>query len=305
MAQIAIIGAGNVGANVAFFVAERNIGSVVMYDIQEGMATGKALDMMEAAPIRGYQYGISGTDDFKDVLDTDVAIMAAGTGRVPGMKREDLFTKNLDLIDGIARDMADYKGSVVLATEPVDLMVKRFQETSGLPASRVMGLGGVLDSTRLSHALGRTLGITTENISALVIGRHSDQMMILPDYCRVSGVPVAALMDQGDLERVMEETRTAGDVIVEMSQRASSFYGPSAAAADVVEAIIRDTGRVLPVSFVWDGDGHYGIKDVAMSLPAVLNRSGITRAMEPVLSDEQVAALKGSADELQAIYGRG
>lgn len=305
MAQIAIIGAGNVGANIAFFVAEKNIGSVVLQDIQDGMAMGKALDMMEAAPIRGYQYGITGTDSFDDVLDTDVAIMAAGTGRVPGMKREDLFTKNRDLIDGIARDMADYTGTVVLATEPVDLMVMRFRETSGLPASRVLGLGGALDSTRLRHLISQELGVTTENISTMVIGRHSSQMIPLPEYCRVSGVPITALMETDDINAVIEATRSAGDAIVEMSQRASSFYGPSAAAADIIEGVIRDTGRVLPVSFVWDGDGHYGIRDVAMSLPAVIGRSGITRVLEPVLTDDHVTALKRSADELQAIYGRG
>jgi len=303
MAQIAIIGAGNVGANSAFFIAERNIGGVVMYDIQEGLATGKALDMMEAAPIRGYQHGIRGTDRFGDVLETDVVVMAAGTGRVPGIKREDLFVKNIELIDQLASDLSGYKGTVILATEPVDLMVMRFQEKSGLPASRVLGLGGALDSTRLRFFLGRALGITTENISATVIGRHSDEMIVPLEYCRVSGVPVSHLMEQGDLEAVINETRTAGDVIVEMSQRASSFYGPSAVAADVVEGVIRDTGRVLPVSFVWDGGGHYGISGVAMSLPAVLGFAGISRAMEPVLQENQIATLRSSADELRRIYG--
>jgi malate dehydrogenase len=302
MANIAIIGAGNVGANTAFFVAERNIGSVVMYDIKEGLAKGKALDMMEAAPIRGYQHAISGTDSFDDVLDSDVAVMAAGSGRVPGMKREDLFAKNLSLIDALAEQMKGYTGTVILATEPVDLMVMRFREKSGLPVSRVIGLGGTLDSARLRFGLSEALGITTENISALVMGRHSDQMIVLPDYCRVSGVPVGTLLSAEELDRVVTEMRSAGDEIVNLSQRASSFYGPSAVAADVVEAVAWDTGRVLPVSFVWDGSGHYGVRDVAMSLPAVLGWTGVVRALEPTLSDEQVATLTSSATELTAIY---
>lgn len=302
MANIAIIGAGNVGANTAFFIAEKNIGGVVMYDIQDGLAQGKALDMMEAAPIRGYQHRISGTNDFADVMDTDVAVMAAGTGRVPGMKREELFSKNLELIDSLAADMASYSGTVLLVTEPIDLMVMRFREKSGLPASRVLGLGGTLDTARLRYALSRALGITTENISATVIGRHSDEMLVLPEYCRVSGVPALRLMNDEAFAAVVEQTRTAGDEIVELAQRASSFYGPSAVAADVVQALLWDTKRVLPVSFVWDG--QYGIKDVAMSLPVVLGFAGIERVLEPSLSQDQVRDLKASADEIASIYAK-
>jgi malate dehydrogenase len=302
MANIAIIGVGNVGANTAFFIAEKNIGSVVMYDIQDGLAQGKALDMMEAAPIRGYQYGISGTNSMDDVADTSVAVVAAGTVRQPGSKRDDLFTQNAEIIDGIAESMKGYGGTVVIATEPVDLMVMRFREKSGLDASRVVGLGGVLDSTRFRYALSRELGITTENITATVVGRHSDQMMPLVDYSRVNGVPVSTLMDEVHLAKVIDETRNAGDLIVEMSQRSSSFYGPSAAAADVVQAIVWDTKRILPVSFVWDG--QYGIEGVAMSLPTVLGFTGIERVLEPKLGQDQVQILKKSADELASIYAK-
>lgn len=303
MANIAIVGAGNVGANTAFFIAERNIGSVVMYDVQDGLAQGKALDMMEAAPIRGYQYGISGATSVEETLDTHVLVITAGSVREPGTKREDLFARNIQIIDDLASQLSGYTGTVVIGTEPVDLMVMRFREKSGLDASRVIGLGGVLDTTRLRYALSRELGVTAENINAMVIGRHSDQMMALPDYTRVSGVPAGTLMDQGDLEQVIEETRRAGDIIVEMSQRSSSFYGPSAAAADVVQAVLWDTKRILPVSFVWDG--QYGIDGVAMSLPVVLGFTGVERVLEPNLSQDQVRQLKQSADEISAIYAKG
>ena len=202
----------------------------------------------------------------------------------------------------VAAQMRDYGGTVVIATEPVDLMVMRFREKSGLDASRVVGLGGVLDSTRFRYALSRELGVTTENINAVVIGRHSDQMMPLADYSRISGVPVSTLMEQSALEAVIEETRNAGDLIVEMSQRSSSFYGPSAAAADVAQAIVWDTKRILPVSFVWDG--QYGIDGVAMSLPVVLGYTGIERVLEPNLSQDQVRELKKSADEISSIYAK-
>jgi len=299
MANIAIIGAGNVGANTAFFIAERNIGSVVMYDVQDGLAQGKALDMMEAAPIRAYQYAISGTDSWDEVRESSVAIVTAGSVREPGSKREDLYLRNRDIIDDIAHNLADYSGTVLIATEPVDPMTMRFVTASGLPRERVLGLGGVLDSVRLRYILARVLGITAENITATVIGRHSDQMIALPEYTRVSGVPVSMLMEQTDLEGAIEETRRAGDVIVEMSQRASSYYGPSAAAADVCQAVLWDTHRVLPVSFVWDG--QYGIDGVAMSLPAVLGKTGIDRILEPVLDDNMVATLSDSAEELRTI----
>lgn len=302
MANIAIIGAGNVGANTAFFIAEKNIGSVVMYDVQDGLAQGKALDMMEAAPIRAYQYGISGTDSWDDIRASTVAVVTAGAVREPGMKREDLYARNREIIDSVAGELTGYEGTVVIATEPVDPMTTRFLTSSGLPRERVLGLGGVLDSVRLRYVLGRMLGITTENIAAMVIGRHSDQMIVLPEYTRVNGVPVSMLMEQADLDAASEETRQAGDVIVDMSQRASSYYGPSAAAADVCQAILWDTHRVLPVSFVWDR--QYGIEGVAMSLPAVLGRTGIDRILEPVLDDSRVATLKRSAEELRAITAK-
>jgi malate dehydrogenase len=218
------------------------------------------------------------------------------------MKREDLFSQNIQIADQIAGELAGYSGTVVVGTEPVDLMVMRMREKSGLDATRIIGIAGVLDSTRFRYALSRRLGITSENINAMVVGRHSDQMMPLVTYSRVSGVPVDALLDQADLEQIMEEIRKAGDIIVEMSQRSSSYYGPSAAAADIAQAITSDTKRILSVSFVWNG--QYGIDKVAMSLPVVLGHAGVERVLEPNLSQDQVRALKASADEIAAIYGK-
>jgi malate dehydrogenase len=299
MANIAIIGAGNVGANTAFFIAERNIGSVVMFDVQDGLAKGKALDMMEAAPIRGYQHTIAGTDSYDEVLQSQVAIVTAGAVRQPGAKRDELFSSNRTIIDEVASNMKGYTGTVVIATEPVDPMVTQFVRTSGLPSERVIGLGGVLDSTRLRYVLGRTLGVTTENVSAMVIGRHSDEMIALPEYSRVSGVPITMLMGATEVETAVEETRRAGDVIVEMSQRASSYYGPSAAAADVCQALLWDTRRILPVSIVLSG--QYGIEGVALSLPAVLGASGVERIIEPKLDRKDIETLKRSAESIRAM----
>lgn len=303
MANVAIIGAGNVGANTAFFIAERNIGDVLLYDLQFGTAAGKALDMMEAAPIRGYQYSIRAIESVAAARDSALTVIAAGSGREPGMRREDLFARNIAVVDELARELSGYPGVVLIATEPVDLMVMRFQQTSGIDRRRVLGLGGALNSARLRHILSRRLHITTENISATVIGRHSTAMIPLLDYSRINGIPVSVLLDEETRESVIEETRNAGDLIVEMSQRASSYYGPSAVAADIAQAVLWDTKQIMPVSFVWDG--HYGISDVAMSLPVVLGRKGVERILEPALTEEQKHALLESAGNVEKIWATG
>lgn len=302
MANVAIIGAGNVGANTAFFIAERNIGDVLLYDLEYGTAAGKALDMMEAAPIRGYQYGITAVESLQETQDSVVMVIAAGSGREPGMQREDLFDRNVAIVDSLADELRDYAGVVLIATEPVDLMVQRFQQQSGLDAHRVIGLGGALNSARLRHILSRRLGITTENISATVIGRHAGSMIPLLDYSRVNGIPVPVLLDEETQTQVIQETRGAGDLIVEMSQRASSYYGPSAVAADIVQAVVWDSRRIMSVSFVWDG--QFGVSGVAMSLPVVLGRTGVQRVMEPVLSDADRTIIRRSAEEVRTIAAR-
>ncbi len=304
MANIAIIGSGNVGANTAFFIAERNLADVVMYDIQEGLAAGKALDLMEAAPIRGYQYGIRAVKSMDEVLSAEMVVVTAGIVREPGMKREALLVRNREIIDSVASHFTEYGGVVAIATEPVDLMTMRFVATSGMESTRVVGLGGVLDATRLRHVLSEKTGISSENISAMVVGRHSDQMIPLMDYCRVNGVPVEVLIGADGFAEAAETTRTAGDVIVEMAQRASAYYAPSAAAADVCEAVIRDTKRILPVSFVWGDDEPYGVSGlagIAMSLPVVLGSSGVERVMKPRLTEKQWAKLRRSAAELESL----
>jgi malate dehydrogenase len=303
MAHIGILGAGNVGANTAFFLAERNIGDIILYDIDIGVATGKALDLMEAAPIRGYQYGIHPVEDPGALLETSCLVVAAGAGRQPGMRREDLYERNSDLIDTIGASLKGYEGVVVVATEPVDLMVQRLQAASGLAWSHVLGVGGVLNSTRLRHIIARRLGLTAESITATVIGRHSEHMQPLLEYTRVNGVPATVLLDEEEQAAVVQETRNAGDLIVDMSQRASSYYGPSAAVTDIVQAVIWNSHRILPVSFSWQG--HYGIQGVAMSLPAVLGSSGIERVLEPQISQDVLRVLQQSAQDMQTLLAKG
>ena len=303
MANIGIIGSGNVGANTAFFIAEKVVGDVLLHDIQEGLSKGKALDMMEAAPVRGYRTEIQGTDNLEEVLKAPIIIVAAGAVREPGMKREDLFDRNKETISELARSMKGSSSVVLLATEPVDLLTAVFVRESGLPRSQVLGLGAILDATRLRYLIADELGVAMDNVATTVIGRHSDAMIPLPDYCTVSGVPVGKLLTRERLDELFEKTRRAGDLIVEMAQRANSYYAPSAAACDVAEAVHRNTRRIMSLSIVLDGE--YGLKGVAMNVPVVVGRNGAERVMLPNLSAAEESQIKQSADNLSAALEQG
>lgn len=297
MAQIGIIGSGNVGANTAFFLAERNVSHVCLYDVKEGLSTGKALDLMEAAPLRGYQYRLKGTDDIQEALDSQVLLVAAGEIRSTGEQREDLYERNAKILDDLASQLSGYSGVIIVATEPVDPLTMRLVK-NGSDRKRVIGVGGVLDSARLRALIARELGAAQEDVKATVIGRHSHDMIALPAYCSVAGVPVTTLISNARLAELVEETRQAGDRIVELAQRTNAYYGPAAAATDVAEAIIRDTRRILSVSTVLSG--QYGITDVAMSLPALIGSGGVERVLEPRLTDDELAQFAKSAASLKA-----
>jgi malate dehydrogenase len=298
MTHIGIVGSGNVGANTAFFAAERNIGNVCLYDVKEGLSTGKALDMMEAAPLRNYQYSVSGTDSIQDALDSQVLIISLGAIREPGQKRADLYDANLPAVTEVGKKLSGYKGVVVLATEPVDTLTAELVRASGLPASRVLGLGGHLDVLRLRYLIARELGTAVADVSAQVIGSHSRDMIPLLDYCSVAGVPLAKLLSHDRIASIFETMLTAGDEIVELARRTNSFYGPAAAAVDVAEAVIRDTNRVLSLSTLLSG--QYGIKDVALSLPTMVGAQGASRILEPKLTDNELSILTSTAEILSA-----
>ncbi|MEE8440988.1 MAG: malate dehydrogenase [Spirochaetia bacterium] len=298
MALIGIVGSGNVGANTAFFAAEKNIAPIRMYDIKEGLSTGKALDMMEAAPIREYQFQIDGTDDLNDVTGAEVIIIAAGVVREPGMKRSDLYPTNRAGIEKIASQLTGFAGVVVVVTEPVDHLVRLVVETSGVPWQRVLGLGGALDSMRLRYLIAGELKVATGAVAATVVGSHSDEMIPLARYTTVSGVPITALLTQDRIDHLFEETRRAGDTILDHFKRATSYYGPAAAASDVAEAVIRDSHRILSVSFMLTG--QYGISDVSMSLPAVIGREGVIRVLEPRLSEQELSQFTASSAAVAA-----
>jgi malate dehydrogenase len=305
MHYVTVIGSGNVGANTAFFIAERGITDVALYDIRDGLARGKGLDMMEAAPIRRYRNRIWEAKSLDVVAETETVILAAGTVRTPGMKREDLFEQNRSIVSELAPELARLapQAKFLVATEPVDLITTEFLKRSGLDRSKVMGIGGCLDVTRLRYFAAQELGLSPENISATVIGRHSDAMIVMLRYCSVSGLPLTTLLSDEQQRKIVDQTRQAGDLIVNMAQRSSAFYAPSAAIVEVVDAIHMDLRRVTCVSLLLQGE--YGINGVAMSLPAVIGRNGIERVLTLRLTEEEQQRLRSSAGELEKILAAG
>jgi malate dehydrogenase len=300
---VSIIGGGNVGANAAFFIAEKGVTDVLLVDIQPGMSRGKMLDIMEAAPIRRYRNSLNGSDSLDDIRGSQLVVLAAGAIRTPGMRREDLFTTNAPLV----RDLAPRIGrlapdaTVIVATEPVDSLTALFVMASGMPRTRVLGLGGILDSTRLRALIARELDLSMEVVTAMVIGRHSDDMICLPRYCSVSGVPLPHLLAPERMAAIVEETRTAGDLVVEMAKRSSSYYAPSAAVAELADSVHMNLRRIFPMSIVLDGE--YGVRGAALSLPLVIGEKGAVRVLTPELTEAEQATFRESARKIAAAIG--
>ena len=300
MAQVSIIGGGNVGANAGFFIAEKGVTDVLLVDIKPGLSRGKMLDIMEAAPIRRYRNHLRGSDSLEDIRGSEFVVLAAGAIRSPGMRREELFTVNSGLVAELAPEIARLapEAVVLIATEPVDGLTTVFTRASGLPRTRVMGLGGILDSTRLRALISRELNVSMEVVSALVIGRHSDDMVCLPRYCSVGGVPLPLLLSPEKVASLVEETRTAGDLVVELAKRSSAYYAPSAAIAELADSIHMDLNRVFSVSLVLQGE--YGVTEAALSVPALVGARGAARILTPELTAQERAVLQESARKITA-----
>ncbi len=305
MSRVSIIGSGNVGANAAFFIAEKGVTDVLLIDVKQGLSRGKALDIMEAAPIRRYRNSLVGSDSLADIHGSQMVVIAVGAIRAPGMRREDLYGENAPLIQELAPQVARLAPDsiVVMATEPVDSLTTLFTLRSGMPRTRVLGLGGILDSMRLRALIARELDVSMEIVSALVIGRHSDDMICLPRYCSVSGVPLPQLLPPERIAAIVSETRSAGDLVVELAKRSSAYYAPSAAIAELADTVHMNLARIFPVSLVLDGE--YGIKDAALSVPAILGEKGVSKILTPELTREEKEALGQSARLIASVVQGG
>ena len=307
MKRISIIGSGNVGTNTAFFIAERRAANVMLVDVKDGVAAGKSLDLMEAGPIRAYVSAIRGSVKIDDIAGSDAVIIAAGRVRKPGERREDLYRDNAPVVGAIARDIKRLapEAVVINIVEPVDLLTLLVQETVGADRFRVLGVGGLLTATRIRYLVSRELHVSPREVTGLIIGPHHPSMVFLRDTIRVSGIPAAKLLGDERLGQLIEEARNAGDTILQLAQRSTSYYAPSAAAATLVDAIIGNSNALLPVSVRCEGE--YGVRGLAIGVPAYVGERGVSRVLELKLSaadqdafNQAAAALRAAHDSLAA-----
>jgi malate dehydrogenase len=299
MPKISVVGAGNVGASTALYLAEAELGDVMLVDILEGVAKGKALDLLEAGPVRGYDSMIEGSGDMRAIEGSDLVIVTAGLPRKPGMSRLDLLKANADIIRGVAQAIKDHapKAFVIMITNPLDVMTYLTYRITGFPRERVMGMAGVLDSARFRAFLAMEIGVSVEDIQAMVLGGHGDTMVPLLSYSTVGGVPIGKFVGKERLAQIVQRTRDGGAEIVKLLQTGSAFYAPAASAVQMAEAILKDKKRLLPVAVYLNGE--YGFKDIYLGVPAMLGSRGIERIVELDLTAEEKAALAKSAEEVQ------
>ena len=297
--KIACIGAGNVGAAAAQYCAEMDLGDVVLTDIVEGMPQGKALDLTQAGPIRGYNAMVQGTNDYKDIEGSDVVIITAGLPRQPGMSRLDLLEKNANIMGDICGNVTTYapNSTVIIVTNPLDVMTYAAFKKLGFPPERVVGMAGCLDSARMRAFVAMELNTSMKNVDTMVLGSHGDTMVPLPQYTTVSGIPITRLLSQDRIDAIVERTRKGGGEIVSLLKTGSAYYAPAASAARMAQAIIRDEKQLLPCSALLNG--QYGLEDVYIGVPVRLGKGGVEGILELDLSQDELKALQESAEEVR------
>jgi malate dehydrogenase len=299
--KIALIGAGQIGGTLALLSAQKQLGDVVLFDIFAGTAKGKSLDLEQAGSVIGYDADLKGTDDYADIAGADVCIITAGFPRKPGMSRDDLVGKNLEVISQVAAGINRYAPNafVICITNPLDVMVTALQKKSGLPASKVVGMAGVLDSARFTLFLARELNCSVEDITALVLGGHGDTMVPLLRYTSVGGIPVGNLIEPARLEEIVQRTRKGGGEIVGLLGNGSAFYAPAASAIAMAESYLLDKKRVLPACALLDG--QYGVDGYYIGVPVKIGAAGIEQIYELELTDEEQAMFNNSFEAVRSV----
>jgi malate dehydrogenase len=297
--KISIIGAGFVGATAAHWAAEKELGDVVLMDILEGIPQGKALDLFEASPIEGFDARVVGTKGYEETKDSDVVIVTSGVPRKPGMSREDLLEINKKIIESVVTQVVEKspKAILIMVTNPLDSMTYLAYKKSGFPKERVMGMAGVLDTARFRAFIAMELGVSVEDIQTLLLGGHGDEMVPLPRYTTVSGIPLSQLLPKETIDRLVDRTRKGGGEIVNLLKTGSAFYAPSAGAVQMAEAILKDKKRILPCCVYLDGE--YGLKDICFGVPIKLGIKGVESIIELQLTQEEKALVAKSAESVK------
>ena len=297
--KISIIGAGFVGATAAHWAAEKELGDVVLMDILEGIPQGKALDLFEASPIEGFDARVVGTKGYEETKDSDVVIVTSGVPRKSGMSREDLLDINKKIIESVVSQVVERspKAILIMVTNPLDTMTYLAYKKSGFPKERVIGMAGILDTARFRAFIALELGVSVEDIQTLLLGGHGDEMVPLPRYTTVSGIPLSQLLPKEAIDRLVDRTRKGGGEIVNLLKTGSAFYAPSAGAIQMAEAILKDKKRILPCCVYLDGE--YGLKDICFGVPIKLGAKGVESIIELQLTQEEKALVAKSAESVK------
>jgi len=298
--KVSIVGAGNVGHSAAQWLVSRRVADVVLVDVIEGMPQGKALDLAQAGPIEGFDLAVTGTNDYDETAGSDVVVIVAGVARKPGMSREDLLNTNAGIVTAVTREVARRSPAacLIVVTNPLDVMVYLAYKASGFPPARVMGQSGALDSTRFRTFIARELGVSVRDVAALVIGAHSDTHMVpLSSLATVGGMPLRLLLPPERIAALVERTRRGGAEIVGLLKTGSAFFAPGAAICEMVEAILQDRKRVIPVSAYLTG--QYGVRDLYVGVPALLGAGGVERLFEIPLEGAERAAFDAAVASIR------
>lgn len=301
-AKITVIGAGNVGATTAHWCAAAELGDIVLLDIPqtEDMPRGKSLDLMQSSPIMGFDSNIVGTNSYDDTADSDVVVITAGIPRKPGMSRDDLLSTNAKIVSAVAEEIKSSSPNsiIIVVSNPLDAMVQRALQVSGFPACRVIGQAGVLDTARYRTFIAMELGVSVEDVSAMLMGGHGDTMVPMPSCTAVGGIPITRLLAQDKLDAIVDRTRKGGAEIVGLLKTGSAYYAPAAATAQMVEAIVKDKKRLIPCAAYCDKE--YGVGGYYVGVPVILGSGGVEKIVELELDAQEKA---GFANSVEAVKG--
>lgn len=303
MRKVTVVGAGNVGATLGQRIAEKELANVVLVDIVEGTPQGKALDMLESAPVEKFDARITGTNGYDETEGSDVVIITAGLPRKPGMSRDDLLWKNEEIVAGVTKEIVKRSPNTILiiVSNPLDAMCEVARRVSGFPRERVLGMAGVLDSARMRAFISMELDVSVENTHAFVLGGHGDTMVPLPRYSTVAGIPITELIPAERIEEIVDRTRKGGAEIVNLLGT-SAWYAPSSAAWEMVDAILKDKKKILPCAALLQGE--YGYEDIFVGVPVKLGSKGMEKVIEIELNDDEKKALDHSADAVRELVDK-
>jgi malate dehydrogenase len=298
--KITIIGAGFVGSTAAHWIASKELGDIVLLDVVEGLPQGKALDLLEASPIEGFDLHVTGTNDYADTANSDVIVVTSGVPRKPGMSREDLIKINADITRDCVSKAAPLSPNavIVMVSNPLDTMAYLARQVSRFPKNRVVGQAGVLDSARYRTFIAMEAGVSVEDVQAMLMGGHGDEMVPLPRFTTIGGIPVTEFIAQERLDAIVDRARKGGGEIVNLLKTGSAYYAPSAATVQMVEAVLRDKKRVIPCAAYLEGE--YGLSDLYFGVPVVLGAGGVEKVIELPLNDAEMALVKKSANAVKS-----